>query len=348
MAETVFHTNGKTHPTAMGVWKAVTNFNEPKKKAGRPKGSKKTTKAEHKVIMSAFHKKRPPGYGVEAKDVHTALPKKLRKKISPRTVQRRLAEKGYTPQKKLVQDDPSTTSKKKRRTFGRQHLSKTRRQWQVALQAVGDMKDFTWYPRSLQPKFQRIRSSWTYMTKQERSKPAFVRPKRWFTGKQWKKTKKVKVLGFTTSNGKIFAAVCPLPFTAVAFAKLVRQKVAPFFRRAFPGRETFQVLIDGDKVMHAPEAKAALAAAGITALPGWPARSPDLNTQENVWARAEPQLCKLEGFGCNFYDFPGLCLDAVKAYPTPGDLIPSMQKRMQVLDARKGGLVTNQDLVEKS
>jgi hypothetical protein len=129
IAETVFHTNGKTHPTAMGVWKAVTNFNEPKKKAGRPKGSKKTTKAEHKVIMSAFHKKRPPGYGVEAKDVHTALPKKLRKKISPRTVQRRLAEKGYTPQKKLVQDDPSTTSKKKRRTFGRQHLSKTRRQW---------------------------------------------------------------------------------------------------------------------------------------------------------------------------------------------------------------------------
>ena len=96
----VYLTNGTTHPTPMGIWKAVKTFNEPKTKAGRPKGTKKTTNAEHKVIMTTFHKKRPPGYGIEARDVHKALPKKLQQKVSTRTVRRRLADKGYTPQKK--------------------------------------------------------------------------------------------------------------------------------------------------------------------------------------------------------------------------------------------------------
>ena len=102
IAGMVYLTDGTTHPTPMGVWKAVKTFNEPKTKAGRPKGTKKTTNAEHKVIMTTFHKKRPPGYGIEARDVHKALPKKLQQKVSTRTVRRRLADKGYTPQKKVV------------------------------------------------------------------------------------------------------------------------------------------------------------------------------------------------------------------------------------------------------
>ena len=60
---------------------------------------------------------------------------------------------------------------------------------------MGDLKDFTWYPRSLQARFKRYRSSWTYTTQAERAKPAFARPKRWFSGKEWKKTRKVKAQG---------------------------------------------------------------------------------------------------------------------------------------------------------
>jgi len=49
------------------VYKAVQSFNAPKQKRGRKKGWRKTTKSEDKVIMSTFHKVRPPGHGVESR-----------------------------------------------------------------------------------------------------------------------------------------------------------------------------------------------------------------------------------------------------------------------------------------
>ena len=290
IAQLVLCKDRKTHPTKMGVWKAVQGYGSKKKRAvGRPKGAQQPPAKENKVILKAFHKKRPPGHGVDARDVHDALPKKLRAKTSLRTVIRRLADKGYHPQTKIQKDDPPAQSKKKRWSFGKRHVGKSRRQWVSALQAVGDIKDFTYYPKSLQARFKRYRSRWTYMTDAERQKPAFARPKRWFSGKDWKKTKKVKVLGMTSSNGKILALVLPVPFTAAEFAKVLRQKVVPWMRRAFPNKGAFQVLLDGEKSLHAPEAKAAMAEGGISVLPGWPARSPDLNPQENVWAHAEPE-----------------------------------------------------------
>ena len=133
----------RSHPTKQGVWKAVRDYNKKKKAVGRPKGWKKTTAKENKVIMTTFHKKRPPGHGVDAREVHEALPKKIRKKIGRRTLRRRLAEKGYTPKKKVQKDDPPLKSRTKRWRFGQKHREKTRRQWSSTLQAVGDVKDCT-------------------------------------------------------------------------------------------------------------------------------------------------------------------------------------------------------------
>ena len=59
-----------THPTESSVREAVKTFTtKGKKKAGRPKGSFKTSKEEDKQILTAFHKVRPPGVGVTARKV---------------------------------------------------------------------------------------------------------------------------------------------------------------------------------------------------------------------------------------------------------------------------------------
>lgn len=79
------------------------------------------------------------------------------------------------------------------------------------------------------------------MTDAGRQKAAFARPKRWFSAKEWKRTRKVKVLGFTSSNGRMMATAVPVPFTAAEFAKVVKEKVVPWMRRAFPKKRTFQV-----------------------------------------------------------------------------------------------------------
>ena len=58
--------------------------------------------------------------------------------------------------------------RRKRRAFACAHESKTLAQWSRELQAVGDFKDFTYYPPDLRPKFYQLRASWTYMTDEER------------------------------------------------------------------------------------------------------------------------------------------------------------------------------------
>ena len=76
---------------------------------------------------------------------------------------------------------------KKRVAFCKRYEGKNAAQWKSFLQGVGDFKEFTWYPKELRPKFYKLRSSWTYMSKKERSQPAFQRPKRWFKKEEWKK-----------------------------------------------------------------------------------------------------------------------------------------------------------------
>ena len=79
--------------------------------------------------MNTFHKVRPPGHGTDSREIHKALPKKLRLKIARRTVIRRLAAKGYTPQTKLNLSDPSVKQKSKRLTFSRKHSAKSAQAW---------------------------------------------------------------------------------------------------------------------------------------------------------------------------------------------------------------------------
>ena len=60
------------------------------------------------------------------------------------------------------------TQVKKRLTFARAHLDKTPAAWKSELQAVGDIKEFTYYPRDLRPKLAQLRAPWTYMTAAEK------------------------------------------------------------------------------------------------------------------------------------------------------------------------------------
>ena len=68
----------------------------------------------------------------------------------------------------------------RRLAFAKKHATKTAAQWNEFLQAVGDIKEFTFCPRDLRPKFKQLRSPWTYMRAEEKFKPAFVRPTRWW------------------------------------------------------------------------------------------------------------------------------------------------------------------------
>ena len=133
--------------------------------------------------MSTFKSLRPAGHGVDSRIIKSALPTKLRMKVCRRTVIRRLAERGYNAAKKVRKTDTGPAHRAKRVAFAKSHEAKSADDWVTFLQAVGDLKEFTYYPQQLKPKHARLRASWTYMKDSEKLQPAFVRPKRWFTPK---------------------------------------------------------------------------------------------------------------------------------------------------------------------
>ena len=332
-------TDGK-RPGISAIQKAASTYKDKKGQRGRPAGSTVTTKAEDRKILQTFHKMRPPGHGVDSRTVHTALPKKLQKKVARRTVIRRLAAKGFVPQRKLSKSDPGAKQKSKRVGFCRRHQDKDFNQWKAHVQGVADMKDFTFYPKELQSRFQKLRAPWTYMTNKEKKKGPFLRPKRWFPKKDWKKTKKQKVFGMTTSNGKKLTFLVPRPWTGEQWAVAVRTRVAPFLRRSFPSKDSFQILLDGEPLLHKPVAKAAMKAANITVLPQWPKYSPDLNPQEHVWSWAETHLRdELETGSDSFETFQKNVVKAVNAYPSSSKLVGSMARKCKELLERSGAML---------
>ena len=150
-----------------------------------------------------------------------------------------------------------------------------------------------YYPKDLKPRFKQLKAPWTYMSKKEKLTRPFLRPKRWFPKKDYAKVKKLKVFGMTTSNGKCLNMAVPQPWNSASWARMVTSKVGPFLKRSFPGRRKFLILTDGEHLLHAPEAKAAMARAGIEVLKNWPGYSPALNPQENVWSKARACLLSI-------------------------------------------------------
>ena len=249
-----------------------------------------------------------------------------------------LQTKATTPERKINKSDPGPALAKKRIQFSKTYLAR-----KSSLVGVGDFKDFTFYPKELKPKFTKLRAPWTYMTKKEKKSPAFVRPKRWFPRKEYKRTQKQKVFGLTSSNGKSLCFKVPSPYTTELWAKDVKAKVGPFLKRSYPALKVFQILLDGEKLLHAPAAKAALKAMNITILPGWPKYSPDLNPQENVWAWAEPELRRRKKATDTFQDFGNKVVSAVTAYPVSSrlKLIPAVSRRCKQVLVKGGAMLDN-------
>ena len=330
-----------TRPSIGAISEASLTFMDTKSDRRRPVGSRKTTKAEDKELFKTFHKVRPPGCGVDSRSLHCALPKKVSKKIGRRTVIRRLAEKGFVPDRKMQKSDPGPALMKKRLAFVRKYKDRTAQQWKSKLQGVSDYKEFTYYPRVLQSKFKRFRATWTYMTKTEKKTPAFARPKRWFPKKEWKKVKKFKIFGMCTSNGKILAFPVPYPNSGQQWANDIKTHVAPFLKKSFPNLSSYEILLDGEPLLHCPEAKVMMKKYNITALPGWPKYSPDMNPQENVWAWAEPALRKLEKPQDTLSKFQENVLKTVRAYPSAGKLVGAMAKRCKLVEDALGGMIAS-------
>ena len=121
-----------------------------------------------------------------------------------------------------------------------------------------------------------------------------------FKRTEYKRSRKVKVFGLTTTTGKVLVCRTRMHPDATDWIKLVHRRVGPFLKREFPDRKWKTIILDGETLFHTPDAVAAMKQWGIRPLPGWPANSPDLNPQENVWGWAEPQLRKIEAMGDSF------------------------------------------------
>ena len=130
----------------------------------------------------------------------------------------------------------------------------------------------------------------------------------------------------------------PIPWDATVWAGFVRTRLGPFLKKCYPTATSFQILLDGEKLLHAPAAKNAYKEFGITTLPKWPKYNPDLNPQENVWSRAEPTVRLMETGREPFEQWTKKVVKACNTYPSPQKLIGSMARRCKQVLERQGAM----------
>ena len=128
-------------------------------------------------------------------------------------------------------------------------------------------------------------------------------------------------------------------FNAAKWAGYLKSKVVPFLKRTFPEKASFNLLLDGEKLLHAPDAKRVMNQYQIKTLSDWPGYSPELNPQDHVWSRAEPLLRKLEAGDETFEEWKPKVLAAVKKYPAAQKLVGSMARRVQECLRRGGAML---------
>ena len=326
--------------TRIGAIKmAVRRFGKEKKPRGRRSGWRKTTKAEDACIIRCFKKVRQPlGALVEAPDVWRALPHDLRAKASIRTVSNRLAEHGFSMQEKASGDDLGVQWRKTRVRFCKRHAQKTPEHWVRNVQGVADFRFFVFYPESMKDRYARKSAPRTIMHKTERAQPEFMKPrKKIFKRSEYKRVRKAKVFGLTTSTGAKLVAHVPARLTARSWIRFVHKRLGPFMQDTFPRRRRCTILLDGETLMHTDDARAAMRSWGLRALPHWPAHSPDLNPQENVWGWAKPQVRKEEAKADTFETFKKRVTAVCGRYPGAENLVPSLAHRMELCLSRGGG-----------
>lgn len=139
----------------------------------------------------------------------------------------------------------------------------------------------------------------------------------------------------TTSNGNSLVLPSKLYPKQEDWVRMV-PRIADFLRGEFPGRTSFTLLLDGEKIIHTTMAKAAMEEHGLRVLPDWPANSPDLNPQENVWSWAEADLRKAERKSDSFSVFKRRLIHSTRCYPSKKKLVPSMCERMALCLKKKG------------
>ena len=271
-------------------------------------------------------------------DIHEELPESLRY-LSMEMLRLRVHEAGYNFEDKISKDAPTEKDRVRRLEWAKTHKHRSEHGWLSYLQAVGDIKLYGWYPKSLQAKHRRLRVKKTWMLKSEKMKPGFLRPKEWFTREQWKKVRKVRILGFTCSNGATWNTACPEPWNNHRFADIVERDFGPWLVRQFPHKGQLRILLDGERLLHAPAPKAVFERLNFVVLANWPPRSPELNPQENVWSWVEKKLRKEEPKRENYDDFFRRLLRTLESVPpaTCRNLIKSMSRRIDAVIERKGG-----------
>ena len=318
---------------------AVKHFHLKRKQRGRPAGFRKTTTLEDKTILATFFKVRQPlGSCVESRDVWNALPSPLRTKLSLRTIRNRLREKGYAMDEKLTGDDKGLAWRQTRVRFCKRRAHWSEAMWKNNVQAVGDFRFCTFFPKRFKRRKAVQGCPRTIMSKAEKTKAAFLKPKRHiFKRSEYKHALKAKVFGLTTSNGLSLVVPSTLHPKSPEWVKILRTHVRPFLAEAFPGRKSYTVLLDGETIMHTEEANAAMRDCGVRLLSPWPAHSPDLNPQENVWGWAEKQLRKHEQRTDTFTVFKRRIIQVSQKYVGKAKLVPSLAGRLEKCVRRRGG-----------